>query len=808
MNINKSKNELKKFKHLRFSLKLFISFFLVFIVALSTISLLYFNYFTISQDRKKINHQKISSLSLNKTKKSIDSDFSNVVIRRNPINNFSGLDVSKNNNQKAKKLVLTTKKIGKTNFYGVGLVDDHLNIINNWLLSNVENIDTSLNYTTNIIPGKNQNTFFVLAGISNLAKALNIVYDYYNSSQIYFDDVVKTNLDHAPSIKIFKIHVDNDIISSDLDDPYYEFVYPEFSDQFSPGPIKQYAGLLFFDRLGIFCSTKNQQDINNHIYYGAGGYYQYLFYGQLFAYNYENLNEDEFALISSQLGPDIEMGNLYAYYNKKYKSCMSALDNDMFLHDQLSSVFWHTPSDFHHAYEINEQYKSKNKFSYTIQYPDGHIGNASDEDSLTTKAAISIAFMMDFAIQNPVPFGDKSQIYYPNVMHHQFDWVHSSTYIFTPGWFLFLPRTSSVKYSYFVHKRDLKPLNIWFHTVAISYDENSKNYYSLFAGPGYLCENVCEYLYCKFDYFQNDDSTSLYDATPIISSETNLISSSYTTGEQADIPIFSKPFVGNFFSENKILVFFNGATYNDEKWGVFIRDKFYWIKFISGGAFYFTPTLVNFTYDNQSKILSYFDNENIYSIILDDNLPVAKNISKKFLMSLNSFTFIDSGSMIDKQIICSFDGINKIEATWYKVYDTFNKKIYYYISESSIDKNNKASIIDTLDWYEIGHSNLKNDENFTPTEKKQSIKEILSKKPNDLKKLFNFSQRTSGTIKELENRGFLIVNITKDTIGIAEIIFYKNNLLIGFANKHKDTEIISKNEYPFYANYTNVFKQN
>ena len=808
MNLNKFKNKAKWFKsRSRFSIKLITLFSSSLILALSVNMICQFNISSNNQNEKFNNNQlDLSSSLLSKKVDHKKNDFSNVVIRTNPINNFSGINISSTNNSKNCKLVLSTVKTEKETLYGVALIDQQYNVLSNWLLSDIHGIDTSLNYTTNIIQGSNENTFFVLASISNLAKALNNVYSYYDSSSNYFDDVVKTNLDNAPSIKIFKINVLNDNISSDIDNPYYDFPYPDFSDPFPPGPIKQYAGLLFFDRLGLFYSNKNQQDVDNHIYYGAGGYYQYLFYGQLFAYNYDNLNEDQFALISSQLGPDPEIGNLYAYYNKKYKSCVSALDNDMFFNDQLSSVFWNIPSDFHHAYEFNDKYKSTKKLAYTIQYQDGHIGNVSDDDALTSTAAISIAFMMDFAIHDPVPFDNKIEIHYPNIMHHEFDWVHHNTYLFTPGWFLFSPRTSSIKYSFFVNQRDLRPLDIWFHVVSTTYDKNTKNYYSLLAGPGYLYENICQYLYCKFNYFENINSIELYDAKPIISSRTNKIADSYTTDQQTNIPIFSKPFVGKFFVEDKIVIFFDGATYNNEKWGIFVDSKFYWIRFIDSDIPYSTPTLINFTYDNESKILSYFDNENIYSVVLNNEFPTTKVIVKKFLMSLNSFTFISTGSMLDKNLTYSFDGINKIEATWYQVNDLLNKKKYYYIAESNIDKDNNSKIIDTLDWYEVGHSELKNDNDFTSVEKNQSIKELLNKNPSDLKKLFQHSERVPGTSKEVENRGLLIIKVGANEVGIAEIIYYKNQLMISFANKHDSSYFELSIEYPFYANYENVFK--
>ncbi|WP_033159867.1 hypothetical protein [Mycoplasmoides alvi] len=462
-----------------------------------------------------------NQINLNSKHKKISSEIpnngshGNIELRRNPISNFDSIDVNSASTNFTLKLMLCTKQVNTTKDYGVALVDNHYNIISSWFISSVPNVDVSLNYTTYIVQGNSPDTFFVLAGISNLARALNLAYKHYDSSASIFNKVVSCSLQDAPTIKIFKIHVNRNEITSDNENPCYDFKYPTFKDEHSTiDGVKHFghAGLKFFTDNGIFASYNNSQQIGyagDVTSFGAGGYYQYLFYGEMFQYNYvSDKNSDEFALLSTYMSSDPQMGNLYAYYDDSIGETVPALHSRSFYKNVLLKVvnLFDLPS-VNSPYELDNYYSMDSKVPYKIKNPDGTIVDAPESDQLTAATAISIAFMMDYGTtdlySSVKPCTIESDIFNSKIV--RIDWKLTNTYIL-PGWFLFKPNISPdwVAYGFFSPNWNYPDGNsIWYSIVSIEYNSDPKNkgFWATFFGPEWRGNATFSYLVAKVDLF-------------------------------------------------------------------------------------------------------------------------------------------------------------------------------------------------------------------------------------------------------------------------------------------------------------------
>ena len=754
-------------------------------------------------------HASYSKKLRNENKKFIQNNIAlnnNVKLRVNPINNFSYLNIKTENNCKGKKLVLTTIDLdnGKKT-YGVALVDALYNIVSTWSLNNVNKTDTTLNYTTNIIPGADDHTFFVLAGICNLAKALNYVYSYYRPNSMWFDEIVRTTLFNAPSIKIFKIHVNNDQITSDVDHPFYDFKYPEFESSIHSK--YQNGGLLFFNKLGVFSSSKIQETGENgdDLYYGEG-YYQYLFYGQQFQYNYSSV-DDEFALISSPLGVDLQMGNLYAYYDTSLKSTISALETDNFYNNVLTKVFTKDSTSLY-AYNFKSPYNSSSYLTYKIQQLNGSIIDAPEEDQLTSVAAISIAFMMDFAPSQPIK--SETWDYTSSRAHQQSKFIMHDKYLFAPGWFIFRPHDDYISYYVYSSNDDNFKNLIWYQIASTKYVKSLASYYSFLVGPGLLySETACSYFYVKFNYFEDINVVNKY--------ESHLIEFSVKISNNNSYSLFIHPVIATIFENQELVVCLD---LNNKKIGISLNSNFYWIDISLKFKTLLNDSSVTLKYDKKSQIISLITNNQIFSIPLTfnenySNLYINQQvIVKNFINKISNNSYVDSEPLLDASQKYKFqkdDGT--LEGVIYYIYDANTKKYLAYVSESNISSSS-TKILDIISYDEVGYQPLKNDNDFTVSDKNKSISSLLILNPKSLGKLFffgnrvsgtsNFGNRVSGTSKNVKSLGCVITKSTNNTICISELISYKNNVLIGFSPKQD--QITSLQKHKFVASeYSNLF---
>ena len=756
-----------------------------------------------------------------------DSSSNGIELRRNPISNFDSISVESKGISPGSKLMLSTKSTDKLKEYGVSLVDNHYNIITSWFISSVSNVDVSLNYTTYIIHGNSPDTFFVLAGISNLAQALNLAYDSYDSNATIFDSVVHCDLQKAPTIKIFKIHVENNQISSDKTHPFYDFKYPTFKDNNQP-EAKNFGtiGLKFFTNTGLFNSYTSTQQIDyagDITTYGGGGYYQYLFYGQLFQYNYNtSVDNDEFALISTYVSSDREIGNLYAYYDEISKSVTSALHNRFFYENILKKVIdFRASRNKNEPYKLNDQYSLDQKIPYKIQKPDGSIETAPESDQLTVKTAIAIAFMMDYKLDKVI---SSSQLPYEtkNPFNSTFTCVKfegSNTYVL-PGWFIFKPSISPdwVAYGYFARNSTYTSGNsIWYSIVSLNYDFNNftKKYDAIFVGPEWITNKILLCFHYQVDLFNlNNTDYEEYSAFCITldSIQRDAVVYQFPTSNA----VVGYPFVGKTFVNDNFFVLTSGLNNNNlvigfpEQRNVIvvklpnITNKINDMQFISFG---------NLNYDPNSHVLTYINNLGIFSIPINKDKTQIKSIepsevkTSTFSKSIKTLEFVYNEPILDKSLIYSFDDQNYINGTVYYIKDASDKNSnYIYSVQSLINKTNgNVKVLELLNPTSFGHSIFKKDDEFSIAETNHSISDLLNNySMSDLRKTFIKNERTDYTIQSITCVGAIITHADSNNVALNEVVEYNGHRMFGFAKKDG-----SNVDYWNYAsvNYTNVFQQ-
>ena len=756
--------------------------------------------FSISKNTSKIS-TKTEKLVNTKVLSSNDSD-KKIEIRNNPINGFSGLDVYNLGSEKTKLVLTTISSYDAPKTYGVALVDKNYKILSSWSLADVKGVDTSLNYTTNIIRGPNDFTFFVLAGISNLAKALNSVYSEYGSSS-WIDESVTTHLNNAPSIKIFKINVVNNVISSDQTNPFYDFSFPSFPNKIPN--VWRYAGLTFYQKNGLFFSFTMQQNPDvSDLYYGAAGYYQYLFYGQLFQYNYNNKDNDEFAIISSPLGSDPQMGNLYAYYNRPSKSLVSALEGDLFYYDVLTKVFKFQAKL---TYALKDEYKSKSsKVSYKIKNLNGSVSDAPIDDQLSSTAAISIATMMDYGVTTP--FRSDTHQYEWTTLHRPSIFMDHRKYTFAPGWFVFSPKETKLAY-YLCDLKCVGGESVWYNVINTEYDPTSKTYLSMLAGPGVLTNQIPNYIMCKFDYFENFRNVENYGGYKVNAMpSTKSISLSDASDDRTD-PTFTKNIVGKIFTKKNIGILIDFAQ-KTKRIGLFLSNKILWVDLANKWIGTDMPTLSNFSYNEESSTISLVLNDQMFIIPVIDTVLAHKGLStnsieeKQFNTSLSDNTQIINNPLFDSDQTINIDGESNIKGIVTYLDDFENNKHLVYTTQVSMGPNN-IDILGTISKSEVGYQPLKNDTDFSFVEKNQNIADLLKLDYQQLKTLFAYGERKNGTLSNIVSLGCIITKSNEDSVWVSELINYNGKKLIGFAQKHQ-IALSAFNENFGSSEYSNLFK--
>ncbi len=433
--------------------------------------------------------------------------YSDVRIRRNPINDFESLPVGRTD----LKMVLTTgtDETGKTR-YGVGLVDANDAFVSTWWLSDYDEKQTELNYTTDILPGKDDGTFFVLAGISDLAKALNLAYDYYDEQASVFDRVVRANPAAAPTIKVFRLRVENDAIVPPKAGDAFTFDYPTFKDSGEGFN----AGLKFFIKNGLFCSTRGKSASNPDAAYYFAGYFQYLTYGQIFEYNYAN-DADEFALASAYMAPDPQMGNLYALWGKETGSCVPALsDVSAFFSEVLLPIIDMPRGKVYSIspYCLDKSLSYDQSIPYDIRTPSGQTVQAPREDWLSAKTAMALAFMLDYAPNVMYDSSDEASSR-AQITGQPFTNVGHDRFACTPGMFVWSPTPKKAEHplperlSYYYFAPDPKAPQAgmaWTQVASARYDSRAKKYAFVHVGPGNASEQRrLRYYMAEYDPFDN-----------------------------------------------------------------------------------------------------------------------------------------------------------------------------------------------------------------------------------------------------------------------------------------------------------------
>ncbi|WP_033160221.1 hypothetical protein [Mycoplasmoides alvi] len=728
------------------------------------------------------------------------TDQTGVQIRTNYVNGFESIDVlSHDGSITGNKLVLTTYTNGTQLNYGVGLVDSDYNIISTWAMPIVGET-YKWNYTTNIIPGSDNETFFVLAGISNIAHALNTVYTNYNSSATNFEDVVTVDLTSAPSIKIFKINVTNNIIRSDSVNPVYDFKYPTYDDQ----PTYN-NGLKFFTKTGNFASNLIQQSgYANNSSYASFGYLQYLFYGQLFQYNYNSSdNTDEFALLSSYLGSDPGMGNLYGYYNSTINKQSSALGYyEYFYNEVLTPMIEGNPKSYTTTpYVLNSSAPTRTNYKVIDQA--GNIIEAPISDQLTSDAALSIAFMTDYRAAN-IPSSSDNTASLTGAMTR----VGHNEYNIVPGWFIFKPNISPdwVSYGYTFTNINYTTANgIWGTAVGSFYDVNNNEYLTLFAASIWVTNNrFVHFKIQNFDYFSLQYTK--YGSRNIISpnNSNNILPFDVSTTSQ----IWNKSmFMKVLDPINRIISF----SINTDKIGIFINEIGSWI-LSDKNLFNLSQPLINFQYNIKLKLFGVITNTNIYSYIINNNslsnytdndvnsrqldtpLISVSHVSGEIILADNFVYNPDDKGELNGVII----GINGLVTTVSQVYS---------IQTITDTTTNNASVIGVLSPNQVGYQVVRNDSDFSANERNLSISQLYTEYTSQqLSSLFAVGARTNGT-QFVSQKGFIAPKADFSSISIQEVIVYNGNTMFGFAIKASDlAESVQNNTYDKWeAKYTDVF---
>ncbi|WP_027124244.1 hypothetical protein [Mycoplasmoides pirum] len=725
-----------------------------------------------------------------------DTNFENVQIRTNPINGFESLELyDENNNLTGNNLVLISQPGTSGTIYGIASVDKNYNIISIWTIP--EGPDYQLNYTTNIIPGPDINTFFVLAGINNIAQALNKVYVGYDPTKTDYSEVVTANLVDAPSIKIFKLHVVNGIITPNQTDPMYDFPYPNFDDE----PTYN-GGLKFFTKSGLFASNLLQQtNYGSNATFNSFGYLQYLFYGQLFQYKYANTSGDldEFALISSYLGSDTSLGNLYAYYNNIHNAQVSSIGYIEYFYDEILvpmikgaiSTYKTTP------YLVED---GVTRSSYSILKPNGEIALAPDEDQLTIPAAMSLAFMLDYKPDSAPPTNDNISIMSGGMTRPG----HGSLNV-VPGWFLFKPDISKnwVGYGFWSVNRNYAVGNsIWMTTVGTYYNKLEQKYYSLLARQVWTTNNSFDaYTIHSFDYF-SINPTQYNSANIYISyADNNVIPFLGSTISR----LWAKsPYLKLLDLTNNVFVF----TTNTNQMGLAIDLKGQMV--LTDSYYNLNNSMIKFAYDNETKILSVITNKNIYSFVFNWNNIVSDSwatdiLSRQLIENVNYIYYIPTIPLLEPSYILNPGGQGKLNGFLININSDLPDSQIYSIQSTTL--NNLGKVISSFSPKELGYQPLKDDSEFTQTEKNLSISTISSTYNSDqLKNLFVNSPRVDGLYSSIQT-SFVVTKTSENDISINELIRYNNLNLIGFTIKKTDlSNVIAKNTANAWeANYENVF---
>lgn len=722
---------------------------------------------------------------------------SNVQIRTNGINGFEYLNVlNPDNSLSGNKLVLTTYVDGTNINYGVGLVDSDYNILSTWAMP-VENDTYRWNYTTNIIPGRDNSTFFVLAGIRNITKALNTVYTGYDHTATEFENVVTTDLTSAPSIKIFKLYINNNLITSPTTNAIYDFKYPAFTDQ----PTYN-GGLKFFTKAGNFSSNLVQQDTYaGNATYSSFGYLQYLFYGQLFQYNYSSsTNQDEFALISSYLGSDPGIGNLYGYYNNTINRPSSAFGYyEYFYNEIIVPMIEGDPTTY-----TTTPYVPKSGVtttSYKTINQSGVVQEASADDQLTVDAALSIAFMMDYrAATTPRSFDNTSKL--SGAMQR----IGHSIYNMVPGWFLFKPNISPdwVAYGYAFPRQSYTVANrIWGTAVGTYYDKNNNQYFTLQADAAWVVNNrIFNYKMLNFNYFAIQPN-QYGDAGIFQPDGTNILQFNQSPTNSF---INKSMFMKVLDVDNSIVAF----STNTNQVGMFINSVGIWIlrNFV---LFDLSQPIVNFQYEPTLRVFATITNTNIYSFAINGDLLnnySDENVNNRILDSrLVSISHVSGKRILADNFVYNPDDkgdLNGINIAINGLVTTVSQ-IY---SLQTLRSNNVSTIVDVISPIQVGYQLVKDDADFTANERNIAISTLYTDySSNQLMALFTRGSRTNGT-DFVAQRGFIAPKADFNSISIQEVIVYKGSTMFGFTIKQSDlTESLQNNTYDkWQATYVDVFQ--
>ncbi len=727
-------------------------------------------------------------------------DYSNVRVRTNPINGFEGVDVYDDKNEPTgKRMVLTTIDFNTRNpKSGVALVDADQLVLDSWVIP--DTVGNNLNYTTNIIAGPDANTFFVLAGINNLAKALNTVYTDYDPTHTNYADVVTANLSVAPSIKIFKIVLNGATIGNDPTNPVYDFKYPSFSDQ----PTYN-GGLKFFTKSGLFASNLAQQTgWGSNQTFNSFGYLQYLFYGQLFQYNYSKNSgdEDEFAMISSYLGTDASLGNLYGYYNQPLGAQTPALSYVEYFFAEVLRPMIKDPIN---TYTTTPYVPVDGaiRTDYAVADMVGGFFKAPADDQLTVAAALSIAFMLDYQ-----PWGLPASNDNISTLKGTMTRIGHGALNVVPGWFLFKPDRGPnwMSYGYaFVNANYPIGNSIWMTAIGSYYNRNEQKYYTVHARLTWSYNMFFDaYTVHDYDYFSIDPAE--YNSAGI------------KIGYGSNVVSFSGLAFTRVWSKNPFIKMLDFATNsfafstNTNQIGLFSRNEGQTV--LTENQYVLTGTVLKFAYDLNSEILSVFTNRDIYAFVFDpnnlpaDESPWAADVYSRTMLTQLGFVYnVPVSNLVDKNMVLNPNNQGRLNG--YVVNMDTNVGLQQIYSIQSATTAGKTKILGAFSMLEFGYQATRDDVEFDSGQKSQPIASIAGSYTSDeLKSLFVNKPRRKGTFPDAPQIGLIVTRAAGATITVNELIRHQNMVVLGFAIKSEDLESLDTyfEAATYQSSYTGVFQ--